>query len=121
MQYYVIKYVIVNWIQSLGQRQLCQSQMDQSRQISLTETIISLYKGTGKEKLTLTYSMTVLSVTHSSRYPSLRNTKTLLIFVCHWALQFTQLYICFDMLWQVICKTFPLVMFLLFSFTHAEC
>lgn len=57
--------MIVNWIQSLGQWQLCQSQMDQSRWISLTETIISLYKGTGKEKLTLTYSMTVLSVTHS--------------------------------------------------------
>lgn len=41
-------------------------------------------------------------------------------YLCHWALQFTQLYICFDMLWQVICKMFPLVMFLLFSFPNVE-
>lgn len=45
------------------------------------------------------------------------------ICVCHWALEFTQLYSCFDVvlsshLQDVFFIPFPLFMFLLFSFTH---
>lgn len=69
------------------------------------------------------YGIQVLSVTHTDRSLSFRNTKILLIFLCAtglWSLlSFTAV-----LMWscQVICKMFfipfPLFMFLLSSFTH---
>lgn len=107
--------MIAYWIQSQGQWESYFSHKSVRAIRFLSETNYFLYKSMRKEVIILMYSIQVLSVTHSDKSPSFRNTKILLIlcvplgFGVHSALQ---------LFWCSLIKSFARYIFYSNSLVH---